>query len=54
MLASIMPSGYASKKHTKVLMSESSIDLISALKYPGLAIVVMLSSVNEPALSVTP
>ena len=54
MLASIMPRGYDRRKHTKVLIRASSMDLIRALKYPGFIIVATLSNVNLPAESVKP
>jgi hypothetical protein len=54
MLASIIPRGYASRKHTSVLIRDSSTDLMSALRYPGLAMVLILSKVSLPAESVSP
>jgi hypothetical protein len=43
---SIIPSGYAKTKHTKVLITASRRDLTRALRYPGLAIVVIFSKVR--------
>ena len=49
-----MPRGYASKKHTNVLMIASITDLFKAFKYPGFSIVVILSKVNAPSAFVSP
>ena len=51
---SIIPSGYAKMKQTKVLITASLRDLIRALRYPGLAMVVIFSNVKEPLSFVSP
>ena len=52
--ARIMAKGYASKRHTTVAMSESRMEILSALKCSGVAMAKMFSNVKAPVLSVKP